>query len=101
MYYLRRILHDWPDKQASEILQALVPALADNSRVLINEWIIPQRGAGWQMAAQDLNVMSFFTSKERSEEEWETLLDQNGLKIIAVFRPDGSISEYVIKCARK
>ncbi|CAD6583597.1 MAG: hypothetical protein TREMPRED_003599 [Tremellales sp. Tagirdzhanova-0007] len=101
LYYLRWILHDWPDKQASHILQALVPALADDSRVLINEWIIPHRGAGWQMAAQDLNMMSFFTSKERSEEEWNILLDQNGLKIIAIFRPDDAISECVIECARK
>ena len=44
VYILRFILHDWSDKYASRILQALVPALKVGARVLIVEHIAPDPG---------------------------------------------------------
>lgn len=41
-YLLRHILHDWSDEDCIKILQALVPALKNGSRVLISEVIIPK-----------------------------------------------------------
>lgn len=41
VYLFRWILHDWSDKYAIKILQALVPALRIGSRVLIMEAILP------------------------------------------------------------
>ena len=44
IYYMRWILHDWPDKYALQILQALIPALGQNSRVVLSEYCIPDHG---------------------------------------------------------
>jgi hypothetical protein len=41
VYLLRWVLHDWSDKYAIKILQALVPALRKSSRVIIMEAILP------------------------------------------------------------
>ena len=42
VYFLRWILHDWSDKYAIKILQGLIPALKDGSRVIIMESIVPE-----------------------------------------------------------
>jgi hypothetical protein len=42
VYFLRWILHDWSDKYAIKILQALIPALKDGSRVFIMDSILPE-----------------------------------------------------------
>jgi len=44
VYLLRWILHDWSDKYAVEILRALIPALKNGSKVLINEFVVPEPG---------------------------------------------------------
>jgi hypothetical protein len=41
-FYLRTVLHDWPEKQARQILSNIVDAMADDSVVLIQESIIPE-----------------------------------------------------------
>lgn len=44
VYYLRHILHDWPDEFATKIIANLVPALKDGSKVLISDSVIPPPG---------------------------------------------------------
>ena len=39
---MRSILHDWADKYAVRILQALVPALKRGARVLVHELVLPE-----------------------------------------------------------
>ena len=42
VYVLRWVLHDWSDTYAVKILQALIPALAESSKVLICEAVLPE-----------------------------------------------------------
>lgn len=44
VYYLRWILHDWPDKYAIRILRSLIPALKTGARIVLSEWIVPEPG---------------------------------------------------------
>lgn len=41
-YLLRFILHDWSDENAQLIIQALIPALKAESRILIQEQVLPE-----------------------------------------------------------
>ncbi|QIW97762.1 hypothetical protein AMS68_003280 [Peltaster fructicola] len=41
VFFLRHILHDWPDEHAIKILRALIPAMQPGSRVLIMDLVIP------------------------------------------------------------
>lgn len=40
VYFLRAILHNWSDKYARRILQAIVPAMKPEDRIVINEQIV-------------------------------------------------------------
>ncbi|KOS20719.1 Demethylsterigmatocystin 6-O-methyltransferase [Escovopsis weberi] len=80
-YYVRNILHDWPDAQAVEILSRLRDALGPDSSILIDEAVIPDVGAHWHATALDMTMMGMFGSRERSEDEWRVLLKKAGLKI--------------------
>lgn len=44
VYFLRWILHDWPDKYAIRIIRALIPALRPGGKILISEAIMPEPG---------------------------------------------------------
>lgn len=43
-YLLRWVLHDWSDKYAIRILQALIPALTEASKIVVHEYILPVPG---------------------------------------------------------
>ncbi|OJI99513.1 hypothetical protein ASPVEDRAFT_125078 [Aspergillus versicolor CBS 583.65] len=88
-YYLRHVLHDWPDQQCIEILQQIIPALGPQSRILIDEVVIPATGVPWQAAFMDLLMMDSLGAIERTRLEWEELLDQAGLEIIESYQYDG------------
>ena len=42
IYFLRFILHDWPDEECISILRNLVPALKNGAKILINEMVLPE-----------------------------------------------------------
>jgi hypothetical protein len=43
-YYLRTVLHDWPDKQALEILKNIRGVMAEDSVLLINGGCLEEQG---------------------------------------------------------
>jgi hypothetical protein len=45
VYFFKWILHDWSDKYCIKILKALIPAMKQGARVVINEFILPEPGA--------------------------------------------------------
>jgi demethylsterigmatocystin 6-O-methyltransferase len=49
-YYLSHILHDWTDEDSIQILNAVVPALGPDSRVVIDEIVMPDEQLPWQAA---------------------------------------------------
>lgn len=42
IYYLRNIIHDWPDEESLVILQNVQKAMGVNSRVLIHDYVVRQ-----------------------------------------------------------
>lgn len=87
MYYIRRVLHDWQDEDAARILKAIVPAMAQDSRIIISDMAIPEpvtsrdAGAVWL----DLMMMSI-GGKERTVRDWETLAEMSGLRLVRVWQ---------------
>jgi len=83
-YYLRHIMHDWTDEDCIRILKNISPALGTDSRILIDEVVLPETGWPWQVAVSDIAMMACFGGMERSQEDWGMLLDRAGLKIADV-----------------
>ena len=75
-YYMRNILHDWPDEQCKQILSNLKPALRKgHSRILLNEIIIPDVGSGWFETGVDMIMLNCHSAQERREKHWVELVD--------------------------
>lgn len=96
-YYLRTVLHDWPDLQARQVLTKIVAAMTADSVLLLNENVLPETGASPFAARVDFVMMEHFASLERTEAQWRALLASSGLKVMGVYRPAGpSISSNAI-----
>lgn len=67
------------------------------SKLLINENVIPDIGADWQVTGQDLMMMTMVSSRERQECEWRHLLVEAGLKVIKIWTHVNGV-ESLIEC---
>ena len=87
MYLLKQILHDWDDAHAVTILRTCRKAMHAQSKLIIIE-MFPQpvdtkpTGEGYPpfIGFLQLQMMVLFGGCERSEEEFEVLLEQAGLQ---------------------
>lgn len=86
-YYLRTVLHDWPDKQAVEILKRVHEAMAEDSILLVNEHNMAESDASKISTAIDQDMMEVFSSLERTEQQWIALLDKGGFDVVKVWKP--------------
>ncbi|KAJ5403403.1 hypothetical protein N7509_003274 [Penicillium cosmopolitanum] len=87
-YFMRTVLHDWPDKQAVSILGRVREAMGSESVLLISETLLPDSGALLPSVISDMQMMGSFASLERTEDQWRSLLDASGLKLVHVWLPD-------------
>lgn len=71
------------------------------SKLIINEWVVPEQGATWYMTAQDLNMMSLFSAMERTEKQWHAMLGKAGFEIVKIYSPNDRVSESVIEAVQK
>lgn len=95
-YYMRNIMHDWPDDKCVEILQRLREACADDSMILIDDMVLPDQGASWKQAQKDIQMMAAVAAMERSVTQWKDLLARAGLKIDQVCTYDKEMGDSVI-----
>ena len=87
-YYLRNVLHDWPDKQVVEILTRLRGAMGSDSLLLIEEKAMPETNVPLMAAVGDMSMMVSFAAAERTEKEYKNLLEQAGLELAMVWKPE-------------
>ncbi|KAJ5758010.1 uncharacterized protein N7511_006704 [Penicillium nucicola] len=92
-YFLRTVLHDWPDMQAVQILRRLRAAMGADSLLLINESVLPQSGVGLSAVLSDLHMMASYASLERTERQWRDLLEMAGFQLVKVWLPEGCASD--------
>lgn len=81
-YYFRTVFHDWPDDKARQILRNTMSAMTEYSKILINDWILPDVGAPVFPALQDIQMMAMLSGMERTETQWRELLKSVGLKVV-------------------
>lgn len=95
-YYLKSILHDWKDEDCRKILISIKAAMKPGySKVLINETVIPDYNAGWFDAGQDIMMMLGHGAQERTEREWEELVDSVGLQLSQIWDVKGATEKLI------
>jgi SAM-dependent methyltransferase len=87
-YLLSRVIHDWDDTRARAILQNCRRAMPQGGKLLLLERVLPGAPARSPAArahlVSDLNMMVMNGGRERSEEEYRTLLAASGLGLVRV-----------------
>ncbi|KZT74218.1 S-adenosyl-L-methionine-dependent methyltransferase [Daedalea quercina L-15889] len=110
VYFLRCILHDWPDDACVTILRKLRDAMGPESRVLIADMIVhPPLGSRHLRSApaplpanygranlftgmRDMVMLAMFNGSERTPEQIDAIANRAGLKIEKIWECRGPYS---------
>lgn len=86
-YFFHAVFHDWSDSAAIKILQNIAPAMKKGySKLLICDVVIPATGASIFQAVMDVNMMSIVSGYERTKNNWMSLINEAGFKIVGIYK---------------
>jgi hypothetical protein len=100
-YLLKSVIHDWNDERSTAILQICHEAMAREARLLLVERIMPERMEALPLhqsvARSDLNMLVGPGGRERTEAEFEALLNSSGFRLTRILQtgPNSSVIEGV------
>jgi demethylsterigmatocystin 6-O-methyltransferase len=100
-YYLRHIMHDWPDVDCIRILKNIISAMGPDSLILIDDVVLPETNVPWQVSTMVMMMMAALGGIERSKEDWESLLDRAGLKVAHIVRYDDAKFHSIVAAVPK
>lgn len=81
-YYIRQVLHDWPDKECRIILEHLAAVMRRGySKILLNEFVVPEDRISDFLNSCDLIMMGMSGGMERTKRQWDELVESAGLRI--------------------
>ncbi|OJJ55948.1 hypothetical protein ASPSYDRAFT_1158180 [Aspergillus sydowii CBS 593.65] len=81
VYYFKFVFHDWSDEKARVLLNYVVAAMeAGYSKLVIEEYILPDRNAEFLHGTTDMAVLMFCSGLERTRSQWKSLLESVGLQ---------------------
>ncbi|KAK4499366.1 hypothetical protein PRZ48_009879 [Zasmidium cellare] len=84
-YFEHSVVHDWPDKEAREILTQIKNSMQSGySKLLLMERVMPEsaKEVDPNLASIDLHMAFNFCAQERTEVQWRALLQSVGLKYV-------------------
>jgi hypothetical protein len=93
IYILKKVIHDWDDERARQILKNCQRAMPGNSRVLLAEPVIPSGNEPSFNKLLDLLILVWTSGgRERTESEHRLLLESAGLKLNRVIPTTSGLS---------
>jgi hypothetical protein len=84
LYLLSNIVHDWDDDRALRILKNCRAAMTSAGAVLLVEEVLPEHGQPSRAAMADVNMMVLLTGRERTEEQFRSMLAAADLRLTKV-----------------
>ncbi|KAF2430151.1 S-adenosyl-L-methionine-dependent methyltransferase [Tothia fuscella] len=96
-YLFKHIFHNWSDKYRIRILRNIIPAMKKESSIVIVDTVVPPRGVVITVEERlvlgmDIQMAVAFNAKERSGQEWATLVKQADERLVVkniTMPPDG------------
>ena len=90
VYFLKHILHDWPDSECSRILSTLRRAAMPKTRIFICEFVVPGPQEAHFSKLFDIHMMVLAQGRERTEDQYAKLLQATGWRTESVTPIPGS-----------
>lgn len=78
VYLIKRVLHDWNDAECHQIMSTIHRAAGKGARMLIVEQVVPGAETPHFSKLFDVHMMVWGTGRERTAEEYATLLSEAG-----------------------
>jgi predicted O-methyltransferase YrrM len=91
-YVLKRVIHDWDDARASQILERCRRAMQPTGRLLVVETVIPPGNEPSFGKLLDVHMLVWPGGKERTEAEYRALLEAAGFELTRVVPTRSSLS---------
>ena len=89
------IFHGFADKYCVEILKALVPAMRNGSKVVINDGALPEPGTEGYVEERTMRTLDIFmqvtvNAREREGDDWKELFTRadKRYKFSRMFKPE-------------
>jgi O-methyltransferase domain/Dimerisation domain len=92
LYMLKRILHDWDDKNSREILMTCRAAMSAESVLIVLDAVVPVGNEPSFSKLQDLHMLVYAGGRERTEEEHRSVLDSAGFRLRRIIPASPHIS---------
>ena len=96
-YIMKMILHDWSDEECINILSNIHRTSPEHARLFIAEHLIPGPDKPHFSKLFDVHMMCVASGKERTIDEYSTLLKQSGWKYVQTLHPHNRSGVEVIE----
>lgn len=98
-YFMRDIMHDWPDAACKIFLGNVAKAMTKGySTLLLDDHVVEDVNASHRSAASDVLMMLVLTGLERTRKQWKELMGSVGLEILKIW-PGAVGQQSVIEAA--
>lgn len=95
-YFMHNVLHDWTDELATQILRTVAAAMERGySTLLIHESLVSNERPLARVTASDLTVMACLAAKERTEDDWRSLIAGAGMRLVKIWRPVQAVESVI------
>jgi hypothetical protein len=84
---IKNVIHDWNDEECVKIFSTIHRAAPRNGRVLIIECVVPGPGTPHFSKLLDIHMLVMLTGRERTAEEYVSLLEEAGWKYLQTWYP--------------
>ena len=91
LYIMKMILHDWNDEECIKILSNIHKSASYKSKVFIIEHIVPSPETPHFSKLFDIHMMCATSGRERTSEEYESILNQSGWRYDKTHYPNSKI----------
>lgn len=91
LYMMKMILHDWNDNECIKILSNIHRSASEKSKIFIIEHIVPDPLTPHFSKLFDIHMMCATTGRERTIEEYKSILTRSGWKHINIHYPQSKM----------
>lgn len=90
-YILKWILHNWNDEDCCRILSTIYESAPSKTHLFVLETLVPGPWISDDAKRLDVTMMTQVGGRERTKEEYSTLLDQAGWRLKATWETEGRL----------
>ena len=90
-YMMKHIIHDWDDERSIQILKNCRSAMTDDGRVVIIETVIQPGNEPGFFKLLDVAMLTI-SGRERTEEQFRSLYERAGLRLIRIIPTESTVS---------